>query len=394
MPLSEFAARKAKPAEKAYKLTDGGGLFLHVQPSGSKLWRLKYRFDDKEKLLSFGPYPLTTIAEARAKRDEAKKLLSSGRDPSVQKMLDRIAVATASRNTFGLVAEEYLASLKDRELADATISKSRWLLIDLASSLSKRAIAEITSAEILDLVRKVEKSGRRETAQKLRGVISSVFRLAIVTLRATTDPTAALRGALLPPKRQGRAAILDEKEFGVLLATLDTYTGWPTVTAAMKFQILTCARPGEVRGAMQGEFDRAKGVWHVPAERMKMRRRHDVPLSRQALQVLDDIAPYSDDEGLVFPSVRSKRQQLSENAFNAALRRMGFAKDEVTSHGFRATASSFLNERGFDPDVIEAVLAHQDQNSVRRAYNRSTYWDQRVVLMQEWADLLDELKTA
>jgi integrase len=365
---------------------------LHVQPGGSKLWRLKYRFDDKEKLLSFGPYPLTTIAEARAKRDEAKKLLAAGRDPSVQKMLDRIAATTALRNTFGLVAEEYLANLKDRDLAKATISKNRWLLVDLASSLSKRAIADITSAEILDLVRKVEKSGRRETAHKLRGVISSVFRLAIVTLRAQTDPTAALRGALLPPRRQGRSAILDEKEFGALLNTLDAYTGWPTISAAMKFQILTCARPGEVRGAMQREVDRKKAIWHVPAERMKMRREHDVPLSRQALQVLDDISPYSDEEGLLFPSIRSKRQQLSENAFNSALRRMGYAKDEATSHGFRATASSVLNERGFDPDVIEAVLAHQDQNSVRRAYNRSTYWDQRMRLMQEWADLLDQFR--
>ncbi len=392
MPLSEFAARKAKPAEKAYKLTDGGGLFLHVQPGGSKLWRLKYRFDDKEKLLSFGPYPLTTIAEARGKRDQAKKLLAAGRDPSVQKMLDRIAATTASRNTFGLVAKEYLASLEDRELAEATISKNRWLLIDLASSLSKRAIADITSAEILDLVRKVEKSGRRETAHKLRGVISSVFRLAIVTLRAPADPTIALRGALLPPKRQGRSAILDEKEFGALLTALDTYTGWPTIIAAMKFQILTCARPGEVRGAMQTEFDRRKAIWHVPAERMKMRRQHDVPLSRQALQVLEDISPYSDEEGLVFPSIRSKHQQLSENAFNSALRRMGYMKDEATSHGFRATASSILNERGFDPDVIEAVLAHQDENSVRRAYNRTTYWDRRVVLMQTWADILDALK--
>lgn len=392
MPLSELAARKAKSREKPYKLTDSGGLFLHVQPAGSKLWRMKYRFDGKEKLLSFGPYPLTTIADARRKRDDAKKLLAEGRDPAVVKRLDRIAAATAARNTFGLVAEEYLATLQDRERAEATVSKNRWLLLDLASSLGKRPIADISSAEILDLLRKVERSGRRETAHKLRGVMSSVFRLAMVTLRAQADPTAALRGALLPQKRQHRSAILSETEFGALLNALDDYTGWPTVTAAMKFQILTCARPGEVRGARQEEFDRQNAVWHVPPERMKMRRRHDVPLSRQALQLLEDIAPYSDEEGLVFPSIRSKQQQLSENAFNAALRRMGFAKDEVTSHGFRATASSILNERGFDPDVIEAVLAHQDQNVVRRVYNRATYWDQRVILMQQWADLLDDFR--
>jgi len=390
--ISDLAVRNAKLKDKPYKMADSGGLYLHVQPGGSKLWRMKYRYAGKEKVLSFGPYPLTTIVQARRKRDDAKLQLAEGRDPGVTKMLARIAAETAQRNTFGLIAEEYLLTLEDRELAEATIKKNRWLLIDLASSLSKRPIAEINSAEILDLVKKVEKSGRRETAHKLRGVISSVFRLAMVTLRAQADPTVALKGALLPVKRQNRSAILSEEEFGAFLKALDAYTGWPTIVAAMKFQILTCARPGEVRGAVQREFDREKAIWHVPASRMKMRRPHDVPLSRQALQVLEDIAPYSADDGLVFPSVRSKEQQLSENGFNAALRRMGYAKDEVTSHGFRATASSILNQRGFEPDVIEAVLAHQDPNMVRRAYNRATYWDQRVILMQKWADLLDEFR--
>jgi integrase len=213
-----------------------------------------------------------------------------------------------------------------------------------------------------------------------------------VTLRAENDPTVPLRGALLSPRSQGRAAITDERELGVFLGSLDAYTGWPTVKAAMKFQILTCVRPGEVRGARQSEFDMENAVWRIPAERMKARRPHDVPLSRQALKVLDDISPYSDEAGLVFPAVRSKQKQLSENAFNAALRRMGYGKDEVTSHGFRVTASTILNSRGFDAEVIEAVLAHQDRNAIRRAYNRSSYWPQRVELLQKWADLLDELR--
>ncbi|MDR3470355.1 MAG: tyrosine-type recombinase/integrase [Devosia sp.] len=393
MPLSEMAARKAKSTDKPYKLADGGGLFLLVQPGGSKLWRLKYRFDKKEKSLAFGPYPLVSIADARAKRDVAKKLLLAGTDPSLQKKRDRAAAATAARNTFGLVAEEQLEILGDKGLAEATMSKHRWLLTDLAASLADRPIAEITSAEVLDLLRRIERSGRRETAKKLRADISGVFRLAIVTLRADNDPTTALRGALQAPKRQGRAAITDERQFGTFLEVLDSFTGWPTLKAAIWFQILTCARPGEVRGATRAEFDLPKAIWRIPAERMKMRRPHEVPLSRQATQLLQDIWPYSSNAELVFPSVRSKRQQLSENAFNAAIRRMGYTREEVTAHGFRATASTILNSRGFEPDVVEAALAHQDPNSIRRAYNRSRYWEQRVALMQDWADLLDNLRS-
>lgn len=393
MALSEFTVRKAKPRDRAYKLTDGGGLYLHVQPGGSKLWRMKYRHHGKEKLLSFGPYPLVSIGEARRKRDNAKKLLLDGTDPGAKKRQDRLAAEAKARQTFGLLADEYLERQRTSSAADSTISKTTWLLKDLAGSLSDRPIHEITSAEILALLRSVEKSGRRETARRLRGSISSVFKLAIVTLRAESDPTIALQGALLPPNVQGRAAIVKEEDFGKLLQAIDEYDGWPTIKASLKFMILTCARPGEVRGARRGEFDLEKAIWHVPAERMKMRQPHDVPLSNQALTVIKHIWPLSAGSELVFPAIRSKHRPLSENAFNSALRRMGYSKDEVTAHGFRVTASSILNSRGFDPDVIEAVLAHQDGNSIRRAYNRATYWDQRIVLMQEWADLLDELKS-
>ncbi|MCP4935510.1 MAG: tyrosine-type recombinase/integrase [bacterium] len=392
MALSEFAARKAKSREKPYKLSDGGGLFLHVQPGGSKLWRLKYRYQGKEKLLSYGPYPQITIAEARIKREASKKLLGEGGDPSVQKKMDSIAIRAESRNTFGLIAEEYLENLAANDAAPSTLAKNKWLLQDVASPLTSRPIKDISSAEILDLLKRVEKSGRRETTRRLRGTISGVFRLAIVTLRADNDPTSALRGALLPPKPKGRAAIIDEADFGALLCSIDDYDGWPTISAALSFLILTCVRPGEVRGATRSEFDLAKAIWHIPAERMKMRRPHDVPLSRQALTILEDIWMLSDNAELVFPSIRAKKRPLSENAFNSAMRRMGYAKEEVTSHGFRVTASTILNSRGFDPDVIEAVLAHQDKNAIRRAYNRSSYWDQRVVLMQQWADLLDKFR--
>ncbi len=392
MALSEFAARKAKPREKPYKITDGGGLHLLVQTSGSKLWRLKYRFDGKEKLLSFGPYPMITISEARQKREEAKKLIADGVDPSVQKKLTKIAIETASRQTFGLIANEYIAQMVANGAAKTTLAKNRWLLLDLASPLANRPIKEIVPAEILHVLKQVEKSGRRETARRLRGIIGSVFRLAIVTLRAETDPTLALRGALLTPKVKGRAAITDEHKFGEMLNALNEYDGWLTISAAIKFLILTCVRPGEVRGAVRSEFDLKKAVWHIPAERMKMRNPHDVPLSNQAIALLEEVWPLSEGFELVFPSIRSKRRPISENAMNSALRRMGYAKDEVTSHGFRVTASTILNSRGFDPDVIEAVLAHQDGNKIRRTYNSASYWQQRVELLQKWADLLDEFR--
>lgn len=392
MPLSDFACKNAKPKDRPYRLADGDGLYLLVQKGGSKLWQLRYRHLEKENILSFGKYPLVSLLDARERRDDAKRLLIAGINPSTKRKEEKVAALTEARTTFGLIAEDYVKRMEDRVAAASTVTKTKWLLEDLASPLAKRPIKEITSAEILQLLQKIEKSGRRETARRLRGVIGSVFRMAIVTLRAETDPTLALQGALQPPKANGRAAITDEKKFGQLLVAIDEYDGWPTLKAALQFLALTCVRPGEVRGATRDEFDREKAVWHIPAERMKMRAPHDVPLSKQALRVLEEVWPLSEHGGLVFPSIRSTKRPLSENAMNAALRRMGYGKDEVTAHGFRVTASTFLNARSYDSDVIEAVLAHQDKNTIRRTYNRATYWEQRVKLMQEWGDVLDVLK--
>ena len=392
MSLSDFACKNAKPKDKPYRLADGDGLYLLVRNNGSKLWQLRYRYLEKENILSFGKYPLVSLLDARGKRDDAKRLLIAGINPSTKRKEEKTAAITEARSTFALIAEEYVTRMEERDAAAATITKTKWLLEDLAGPLAKRPINEITPAEIFLLLQKIEKSGRRETARRLRGVIGSVFRLAIVTLRAEADPTLHLRGALQPPKVNGRAAITDEKKFGKLLMTVDEYDGWPTIKAALQFLALTCVRPGEVRGATRKEFDRKKAVWHIPAERMKMRAPHDVPLSKQALSVLEEVWQLSEDGGLVFPSIRSTKRSLSENAMNAALRRMGYGKDEVTAHGFRVTASTILNARDYDPDVIEAVLAHQDKNAIRRTYNRATYWEQRVTLMQEWGDLLDGLK--
>ncbi len=392
MRLSEFAIRKAKPKGKPYRLSDGGGLHLLVQPSGGKLWQMRYRYGGKENVLSFGSYPPVTLAKARQKRDEAKQLLIDKVDPAGQRRLDQIAAETLARQTFGLVADEYLERMQEKGAAPTTITKTTWLLKDLAQPLSKRPIREITPAELLNLLRRIEHSGRRETARRLRGTIGSVFKFAIVTLRADSNPTLPLHGALLPPKVEGRAAITDEAEFGKLLGSIDEYDGWPSLRAGLQFLILTCVRPGEVRGAKRAEFDLQKAVWTIPAERMKMRQSHAVPLSRQALSVLEGIWSLSEGAELVFPSIRSQERPLSDAAFNSALRRMGYEKDEVTAHGFRVTASSILNSRGHNPDVIEAVLAHQDSNAIRRTYNRATYWKQRVELMQVWGDLLDQFK--
>lgn len=392
MALTFFEIKSAAPKEKPFKLSDGDGLYLLVLPNGHKFWRFRYRFAGIEKMLALGPFPAVSLAEARIKRDAARKSLIEGVDPSVQKKLDRIAAETAARNTFGLVVAEFIANLEANGAAAATIAKNKWLLEDLAAPLSNRPIAEITAAEILDLLKRIEKSGRRETARRLRGIMGAVFRLAVVTLRAPGDPTHALQGALLRPNTKPRAAITDERKFGALLRAIDDFDGWPTIKAALKFAALTFARPGEVRGARREEILFEKSTWRIPAERTKTRKPHDVPLSRQALDVIHDMWPVSDDADLLFPSIRSASKPLSENALNASLRRLGFGPDEMTAHGFRATASTILNEREFNPDVIEAALAHQHPNEIRRVYNRAAYWKERVAMMQTWADLLDDFR--
>lgn len=393
MPLTQFAIVHAAKKEKPYKIADGSGLYLLVSPNGGKHWRLRYSFRTKEKMLSLGPFPAVSLANARAKRDEAKRLLAGGIDPSQQRKLDRTPVEAPIRPTFGGIAEEYLQKLEANQAAERTIGKNRWLLQNLAAPLAARPIEEITPAEILDVLRRIETSGRRESARRLRGTIGCVFRYAVVTLRATSDPTSLLRGALLRPIVNHRAAITDERELGSLMLAIDEFDGWPTIRAALQLLALTMTRPGDIRYMRRSEINFEKAMWRIPAERMKMRRPHDVPLSRQALAILKDIWPLSDGGDLVLPAIPSPDRPLSDNAMNAALRRMGYTRDEMVAHGFRSAASTILNEHGVNPDVIEAALAHQDQNPVRRAYNRATYWLERVKLMQQWADMLDEFKT-
>jgi integrase len=390
--LTVFAIDRARAKDKPYKLSDGNGLHLLIEPNGSKLWRFRYSFARKEKMISLGSFPAVSLATARMKRDDAKRVLAEGKDPSQRKRDEKLAAETAARNTFGAIAKELLDTLEESKAAARTMSKNRWLLEVLAAPLTARPIAEITPAEVLTVLKRVEKSGRRETAKRLQASIGRVFRLAVATLRAPADPTYALRGALAAPVVTHRAAITDEARLGALMVAIDEYDGWPTIRAALQLTALTMARPGEIRLMRRSEIVWPSSTWRIPAERMKMRRPHDVPLSEQALAILRDIWPLSENHELVLPSIRSLRRPLSNNAMNSALRRMGYSKEEMCAHGFRSSASTILNERGFDPDVIEAALAHQDEDEVRRTYNRAKYWKERVKLLQAWADLLDQFR--
>jgi hypothetical protein len=263
--LTALVIENAKPRNKPYKLTDGSGLHLLVTPSGSKLWRFRYRFGGKQLMLSFGAFPEVSLVKARAKRDDARALIADGKDPSQQKKLEKIVAATAANNTYGAIAEEHLTALKENGAAEATITKVRWLLLDLASPLIKRPIAEITPAEILLILKRLEKSGRRETARRLRGAIGKVCRLAVATPRAPTDPTYALQGALLAPIVHHRPAITDERQLGALMISIDKYDGWPTLRAAIQFVALTMVRPGEVRHMRRSEivWPKATILFHI-----------------------------------------------------------------------------------------------------------------------------------
>lgn len=391
MPLTDTALRNLKPADKAFKKTDSAGLYVLVKPNGAKLWRFDYRFFGIRKTLALGIYPAVSLADARAARDAAKTLLAKDVDPGQQKLQERTAASNALENTFGKIADEFLVKIAADGRAAATIAKNTWMLKDLAVSLARRPITEIEPSEVLAVLQKIERSGRIETALKMRSAIGRVFRFAIATARAKNDPTFSLRGALRRHKPTSFAAIVGEKQVGGLVRAVNGYDGWPTLAAAIQIQMYCFARPGETRSMEWAELDFDKNVWRIPAHKTKMRRPLDVPLSRQALAIIERVRPFSEDKPLVFASMMSGKTMLSENSMNSALRRMGYMSEQHTAHGFRSTASSLLNEsKLFHPDVIETQLAHQDKNAIRRIYNRAEHWDDRVRMMQWWADYLDD----
>jgi integrase len=392
MSLSDANCRSVKPSAILRKLSDGGGLQLWVLPSGSRLWRLAYRIGGKQKLLSFGAYPAVSLAEAREGREQAKRLLAKGEDPSKAKK-DAKAKLAATGSTFRTMAEEFLALQRRNGRAGVTLAKTEWLLDFAYPTLGDMRIVDIRPPDVLDVLRKVENRGRFETARRLRSTIGRVFRFAVATGRAETDPTYALHGTLARPRAQPHAAVTDAKAFGALLRAIDGFEGQPTTLAALKLMALLFPRPGELRGAEWPEFDFDTAIWTIPASRTKLRRSHHVPLSTRAVSVLNSLRRITGDGRFLFPSVRTVKKPISENTLNAALRRLGYAKDEATSHGFRASASTLLNECGkWHADAIERQLAHIERNDVRRAYARGEHWDERVQMMQWWAEHLDTLK--
>lgn len=392
MPLSDAACRSAKPSGKIRKLSDGGGLQLCLMPNGSKLWWVAYRFGGKTKSLSLGKYPLISLADARSGRDEAKKLLAKGEDPSKAKKKARADQATTG-DTFRLVAEEYVAHQRRNERAEATLKKLVWVLDFAYPTLGDMLVSEIRPPDILGVLRSVERRGRYETARRLRSTIGTIFRFAIASGRAETDPTTALRGVLANPPPKHRAAILEPKALGALMRSIDGFDGQPQTLAGLKLMALLFPRPGELRASEWSEFDLETGIWTIPAAHTKMRRPHAIPLSRQAVAILKDLHVITGSGRLAFPSVRTNRTPMSENTLNAALRRLGYGKEEMSSHGFRSSASTLLNESGmWNSDAIERQLAHVENNEIRRAYARGEYWEERVRMMDWWADHLDELK--
>ena len=394
VPLTDTACRTSKPREKAYKLSDAGGLHLLIQPNGSRLWRQAYRFHGKQKLIALGSYPIVPLASARAAREVNKGLLAKGVDPSAQRKIDRIGERAMASNTFRAVGDELMEKFRLEGDDPKTLSKKKWLLGFVNEDLGDRPVSQIKAPELLDALRKIERRGRHDSARRARSLAGRVFKYAIATGKAERDPSVDLIGALVVAKVQHRAAIVDPIRVGALLRAVDDLDGQPTTRSSLQLIALTFVRPGELRHAEWAEFDFGKKpVWNIPAEKMKMPRPHKVPLAPQAIAVLTGIREITGSSKYVFPQVRSWHRPISDGTLNAALRRMGYDKTEMTAHGFRSTASTLLNESGrWHGDAIERQLAHQEEDETRAAYNHAEFWSERVDMMEWWANYLDELR--
>lgn len=392
MPLTDVALRKAAPPEKPKKLFDGGGLFLLHNPNGSKWWRLKYHFGGKEKQLSLGVYPEVSLKEARSRRDELRAQLQRGVDPGAMRRTARFA-AGDQRNTFETVAREWHARQATRWSERHALRITQRLENDLFPLLARRPIDEIKAPELLAVLQRKEGKGAYYSARRLNQIADQVFRYAIATGRTEVNPAPNLKGALHQIKKTHLAAITDPKKVGPLLRAIDSYDGSLVTRTALKLAPLVFVRPGELRHAEWAEIDLDKAEWTIPGHKMKMGAPHLVPLSRQAVAILRDIRPYTGEGRYVFPSPRTDARPISDNAVLSALRRMGYSKEEMSGHGFRAMARTILDEvLKVRPDYIEHQLAHTVRDPNGRAYNRTKHLDERRKMMQEWADYLDELK--
>ena len=392
--LTDPACRNAKPTDKPYKLTDEKGLFLLVHPNGSKYWRLKYRIAGKEKLLSIGVYPDMPLAGARSKRDEARKQISDGIDPSEAKQEAKRIAKVAAANSFEAIAREWLEHMKHKWSAGHHTYTTRRFEAYVFPEIGNAPISQITAPALLAVARKIERKGTIETAHKVMNTCGQVFRYAVASGRCERDPVSDLKGAIKPRPAPKHMNALNEKDLPDLLRKMGAYAsdngGELQTQYALQLLALTFVRTGELREATWTEFDLEKAEWRIPAERMKMKAPHVVPLSRQSIEVLEKLKALNGGYELVFPGVRPAIP-MSKNTVLFALYRMGY-RGRMTGHGFRAVASTILNEMGFDADVIERQLAHAERNKVRAAYHRAEYLPERRKMMQQWADYLDSKK--
>lgn len=391
--LTHIRIASAKAAPKPYTLSDADGLLLVLQPNGSKLWRFRYRYLGRQKTLYMGSWPDVPLAEARVGRDEARRQVAAGLDPAQLKVATRNAAKTAAAHTFRAIAEEWYQKCVDEELAPITLRKIRWLLDIAHKTLATKPVTEITPPDCLGVLRKLEGTGRRESARRMRSVLGRVFRYAIHTGRLGQNPAGDLRGAIATPIVTHIAAISKANEAGALMRRIEGYQGHAVTVFALRISPHVFVRPGELRRWEWAEIDWENAFWDIPPEKMKRRIPLRVPLSTQVQAMILELWEITGGGKYLFPSFRTSLRSMSENTINAALRALGYASDEMTAHGFRTMADTLLNETGsFHPDAIERQLAHQDKNAVRRIYARGEFWSERVRMMQYWSDYLAELR--
>jgi integrase len=386
--LTETAIKAAKPREKPYKLYDDRGLYMLLSPAGGRWWRLKYRIEGKEKLLSLGVYPDVSLKQARDRRDAARKHVADHIDPGAKRRAEKAAAV----DSFEAVAREWFEKFSKNWAASHSDKIIRRLELYIFPWIGDRSISKIEAPEILACLRRVEAKGNFETAHRALQNCGRVFRYAVATGRASRDPSSDLRGALAPADEKHLASFTDPRRFAELLRAIDSYEGSIIVRSALRLAPLVFVRPGELRAAEWTEIQFDNREWRIRAERMKMRQLHIVPLSNQAIKILREIQPLTGDGRFVFQSARSNKRPLSDNGLLAALRRMGFEQGTVTVHGFRSTASTLLNEQGWNRDAIERQLAHGERDAVRAVYNYAEHLPERRKMMQAWADYLDTLK--
>lgn len=394
MPLlTDTRLRSLKPRAAVYRVADMGGLAIEVRPTGARCWRFRYRFAGKANMISLGEYPAMSLQDARRERDRQRALLAAGQDPSVVRQTERLKATLAAEDSFEAVAREWIA--QRGEWTERTHDRASWILDTYAFPwIGRRPVNSITAVDVLALVRRPDCGGKHDTAARLKQRIGQIMRYAVATGRADRDPTADLRGVLKTVKVRHHAGLTDRTAVGGLMRAIDGYQGHAPTVLALRLTPLVFLRPGELRQARWHEIDWEAKEWRVPGERMKMKTPHIVPLSRQAIEILRELAEITghSPQHYLFPSIRTTRRPMSNNTINAGLRKMGFTSDMHTAHGFRTTASTLLNETGWNRDWIERQLAHSERDGVRAAYNYAEWLPERRKMMQAWADLLDGLR--